>query len=54
MTKRRFKMKIRDMIFEVTVRPLFKFFGWTVAGLKARRVFEEDSDGKGTSTTSGT
>jgi hypothetical protein len=47
-TRRTFKMKVRDLVFEVKIKPLFRIFGWTIAGLKARRVFEAQ-DGKGIS-----
>ena len=45
-------MKVKDLVFEITIKPLFHIFGWTAALVKAKRVFNEDSDGKGTSSAS--
>ena len=47
--RRSFKMKIKGKIFEFTIKPLFNIFGWTLAFVKAEKIFKEDSDGKGTS-----
>jgi hypothetical protein len=46
--RRSFKMKIKEKVFEVTIKPLFNIFGWTLALVKAKRI-DEDSNGKGTS-----